>query len=253
VGNPSGDWGVEAASENEPLGMTTFVDTPVLSIDAADDKGAQRPSETAAAADVAAERAEELALARACAAGDARAMSRLYDRYSQRVFNVVCRMVGRQEAEELAQDAFVRVFKGIRGFRGNSALGTWIYRLTMNLCLSYLAKRTRRRRLQERYEREQVAIWEAPPKRSPWLRAQLERALGELPDGYRAVLVLHDVEGLSHKEIAAILDCREGTSKSQLHKARLRMRTLLEPALALEREAGEEPLEILAPGGRLPE
>lgn len=221
------------------MGTTiTFVDTPVLSIDA-DEQGAE-PSRAVGSTDAEALRKEELALARACAAGDARAMAQLYGRYSQRVFNVVCRMVGRQEAEELAQDAFVRVFKGIHGFRGNSALGTWIYRLTMNLCLSYLAKRARRRRLQERYEREQVAIWEAPKKRSPWLRAQLERALAELPDGYRAVLVLHDVEGLSHKEIAAILDCREGTSKSQLHKARLRMRTLLEPALALEREAGEE-------------
>ncbi len=225
------------------MSTTTFVDTPVLSIDAADEEGAARSQSVGVSGAVSVEgeapRAEEQALARACAEGDARAMAQLYGRYSQRVFNVVCRMVGRQEAEELAQDAFVRVFKGVGGFRGSSALGTWIYRLTMNLCLSHLAKRKRRRRLQERYEREQVAIWEAPKTRSPWLRARLERALAELPDGYRAVLILHDVEGLSHQEVASILGCREGTSKSQLHKARLRMRTLLEPALALERDAGE--------------
>ena len=215
---------------------TTFVDSPVLSIDNDDPPAAERRAVDEEARR-AAERAEELDLARSCAEGDVRAMSRLYERYAPRVFNVVTRMVGKQESEELAQDAFVRVFKGIHGFRGGSALGTWIYRLTMNLCLSYLSKRNRRRRLQERYEREQVATWETPPRRRPWLRARLEAALKELPDGYRAVLVLHDVEGLSHKEIAAILDCREGTSKSQLHKARLRMRALLEPELELlERE-----------------
>lgn len=196
-----------------------YVDTPAISIDA-DRDGEDRSSEAA----------EEAALVEACSRGDRAALELLYRRYSPRVFSLVCRMVGRQEAEELAQDAFVRIFRGVRGFRGSSALGTWIYRLTMNLCLSYLAKRTRRRRLHDIYERESAQS-AAPAPSNPWLRAHLEQALQALPDGYRAVLVLHDVEGLSHKEIGDILACREGTSKSQLHKARLRMRELLEPAL----------------------
>lgn len=175
-----------------------------------------------------------------CARGERAALAELYRRYQARVFNLVTRMVGREEAEELTQDAFLRIFRGIGSFRGDAALGTWIYRLSMNVCLSYLAKRSRRRRLQERYEAQLAQTAELTARRSepePMLRRRLELAIKVLPPGYRAVLVLHDVEGLNHQEIAQILGCREGTSKSQLHKARLRMRDLLGPALRREREA----------------
>jgi RNA polymerase sigma-70 factor (ECF subfamily) len=186
----------------------TFVDSPAVTLEATDSQLAER------------------ALVSRCIKGERAAMAELYRQYYQRVYNLVVRMVGPQEADELAQDSFVRIFKGLSGFRGGAALGTWIYRLTMNVCLSYLSKKTRRRRLQQRYEREHAGS-ETTPAGKPLLKLQLEKALLELPPGYRAVLVLHDVEGLNHQEIAKVLGVREGTSKSQLHKARMRMRELL--------------------------
>jgi RNA polymerase sigma-70 factor (ECF subfamily) len=109
-------------------------------------------------------------------------------------------------------------------------LSTWVYRVSMNVCLSHLAKQKRRGRLVEDYRRQQDSTHE-DTRTNPWLRRQLEQALVELPHGYRAVLILHDVEGLKHEEIARVLGCRVGTCKSQLHKARMRMRELLAPAL----------------------
>lgn len=172
-----------------------------------------------------------------CGAGDRRALEHVYRQYHRRVFSLVARMVGPQDAEELAQDVFVRVFRGLKSFRGDAALGTWIYRVAMNTCLTFLARRTRRSKLDDQYKNEQVdpgLLFGQQGTPSPLLRSKLEDALQELSPGYRAVLVLHDVEGLNHQEIAEILDCREGTSKSQLHKARMKMRELLQPALVAE-------------------
>ena len=114
----------------------------------------------------------------------------------------------------------------LAAFRGDSQLSTWIYRLTVNAALSHLARRGRRNEVPVD---DVLADVPAPPvaERDPKLAARIERALTELPAGYRAILVLHDVEGLSHEECAAILECRVGTCKSQLHKARARMRDLL--------------------------
>jgi RNA polymerase sigma-70 factor (ECF subfamily) len=119
------------------------------------------------------------------------------------------------------------VFRALVNFRGDSALSTWIYRLTVNAALSHLAKRGRRQEVSD----DGLAELPAPPavERDSGLAARIESALGQLPAGYRAILVLHDVEGLSHEECAAILECRVGTCKSQLHKARARMRDLLGP------------------------
>jgi RNA polymerase sigma-70 factor (ECF subfamily) len=103
----------------------------------------------------------------------------------------------------------------------------------MNVCLSFLAKQKRRRRLRLGIKIDQEPV--QPQHGNPWLRQNLEQAMSQLPDGYRAVLVLHDVEGLNHEEVARILGCRVGTSKSQLHKARMRMRSLLEPMLNKEK------------------
>lgn len=167
-----------------------------------------------------------------CAAGERDAMASLYQRFHRRVFNLVARMAGPQEAEELAQDTFVRIFKGLRRFRGDAALSTWIYRVAMNVCLTHLSRRSRRAALREEYLHEPRLSPEAPS--SPWLRQHLEAALTSLPPGYRAVLLLHDVEGLNHQEISRILGCREGTSKSQLHKARTKMRELLGNRFASE-------------------
>lgn len=173
-----------------------------------------------------------------CINGDRRSMELLYRRFRRRVFSLVSRMVGPQEAEELTQDVFIRVFNGLKRFRRESSLSTWVYRVSMNVCLSYLAKQKRRGRLVEDYRRQQDATHQ-DTKTNPWLRRQLEEALCQLPHGYRAVLILHDVEGLKHEEIARILGCRVGTCKSQLHKARMRMRELLAPALDDANELNE--------------
>ena len=116
------------------------------------------------------------------------------------------------------------------------ALGTWIYRLAVNAALSHVSRRSRRSEVGDD-ELERVAAPEEV-RRDPRLSARVEDAMARLPAGYRAILVLHDVEGLSHEECAAIMDCRVGTSKSQLHKARAKMRDLLGPELAAERGRG---------------
>lgn len=175
-------------------------------------------------------------LVAACRRGEERAMEALYHQYKRRVFGLVSRIVGADEAEEAAQDVFVRIFRGLPKFRGDSALGTWIYRLSVNAALTHASKRNRHYHAGDEVLSELPAPTRAP--RDPNLAARLEQALRQLPPGYRAILVLHDVEGLSHDECAAILGCRVGTSKSQLHKARARMRELLGPALAAERGIG---------------
>jgi len=164
--------------------------------------------------------------------GEERAFAELVDRYQTRLLNFIYRTIGdREKAEDLVQEVFVRVFRGLAAFRGDSALSTWIYRLTVNAALSHLARRGRRQEVSD----EGITEVPAPPvaERDSALATRIEAALAELPPGYRAILVLHDVEGLSHEECAAILDCRVGTCKSQLHKARARMRELLGPGLAM--------------------
>src|SRR5262245_18032907 len=160
----------------------------------------------------------------ACRQGDRQAMGALYHRFKRRVFGMVARIAGAQDAEEVALEVFMRIYRGLLKYRGESALDTWVYRLTVNAALSHVQRRPIRAEGEEALA--QLATREGPP-RDPRLAARLETALAGLPAGYRAVLVLHDVEGLSHEEIAEILGCRVGTSKSQLHKARGRMRELL--------------------------
>jgi RNA polymerase sigma-70 factor (ECF subfamily) len=166
----------------------------------------------------------------ACRRGEARAMEMLYHQYKRRVFGMAHRIVGASDAEEVAQEVFVRVFRGLAAFRGDSALSTWIYRLTVNAALSHLARRGRRQEVGD----DGLTELAAPPatERDSALAGRIATALALLPAGYRAILVLHDVEGLSHEECAAILECRIGTCKSQLHKARARMRELLGPNIA---------------------
>ena len=171
--------------------------------------------------------ADDTELIAACRRGEARAMEMLYHQFKRRVFGMAHRIVGASDAEEVAQEVFVRVFRGLANFRGDSQLSTWIYRLTVNCSLSHLAKRGRRQEVSD----DALAELPAPPvaERDPGLASRIEAALAALPAGYRAILVLHDVEGLSHEECAAILECRVGTCKSQLHKARAKMRELLGP------------------------
>lgn len=154
-------------------------------------------------------------------------MHTLYERYRRRVFALIARICGAQEAEELTQDVFLRAFRSIGRFRGDAQLSTWMYRLAVNAALSHATRTMSRQRKavsEEALEQLPAAGVEGG---DPRLRERLSVALEALPPGYRAVLVLHDVEGLQHDEIAEILGCRVGTSKSQLHKARARMRELL--------------------------
>lgn len=178
---------------------------------------------------IAAALGDDAQLIAACRRGEARAMEMLYHQYKRRVFGMAHRIVGASDAEEVAQEVFVRIFRALANFRGDSALSTWIYRLTVNASLSYLAKRGRRQEVSD----EVLGELPAPPatERDSALAARIEAALARLPAGYRAILVLHDIEGLSHEECAAILECRVGTCKSQLHKARGKMRELLGPGI----------------------
>ena len=160
-------------------------------------------------------------------AGDASAFERLYRRHSSRIFGLAVRMVGHQEAEEVTQEVFVRAWTKLESFRGEAAFGTWLYRMGINTILSHRAKVGRYRdRHQEDAEDE---ILERAPAR-PMGRdgaMDLEKAMRTLPDGARDVFVLHDVEGFKHEEIAKLLAINVGTSKSQLHRARMLLRRVL--------------------------
>jgi RNA polymerase sigma-70 factor (ECF subfamily) len=172
--------------------------------------------------------AEDTTLLAAIRRGDPGSREALYHRYKRRVFALAVRIVGAGDAEEVSQEAFIRIFRGLPKFRGDSALGTWIYRLSVNAALSH---RSRRGAIPATANDPEIpltaALIEPPPTGDAVLRARLERALWSLPVGYRTVIVLHDVEGLEHEEVASILGCHVGTSKSQLHKARGKLREIL--------------------------
>jgi RNA polymerase sigma-70 factor (ECF subfamily) len=174
----------------------------------------------------------EAALIEAVQRGEAGSREALYHRYKRRVYALALRIVGAMDAEEVAQEAFIRIFRGLPKFRGDAALSTWIYRLAVNAALSHRARRAPAGTEARTVEGEPAGDADGqsgvePATGDAVLRTRLERALERLPAGYRTVVVLHDVEGLEHEEVAAILGCHIGTSKSQLHKARARLREAL--------------------------
>ena len=176
-------------------------------------------------------RTADLELAARCRAGDADAFEELYRQHARRLFSLVVRVVGSAEdAEDLVQEVFLQAHRKLAGFRGESTLGTWLYRLTMNHCLDHLrGRQAKMSRATESLDDEDAAEPMAPaPAVPPAIsRMDLEKAIAALPPGSRAAFLLHDVEGFEHREIAAILGVSEGTSKSQVHKARLKLRTIL--------------------------
>jgi RNA polymerase sigma-70 factor (ECF subfamily) len=181
-------------------------------------------------------RSEEAVLVARCRIGDRAAMKTVYERYRRRVFSLVMRIAGDQDAEELSQEVFLKAFRSLDKFRGEAQLGTWLYRLAVNAALTHVSRdRGRKQAPEEALESVPAPTQTQLASGDPKLRNRLEVALQALPAGYRAVLVLHDVEGLQHEEIAEVLGCRVGTSKSQLHKARAKMRELLGPQLCAER------------------
>ena len=176
-------------------------------------------------------RTADLELAARCRAGDADAFEELYRQHARRLFSLVMRMVGSAEdAEDLVQEVFLQAHRKLAGFRGESTLGTWLYRLTMNHCLDHLrGRQAKMSRATGSLDDEDAIEPVAPAPMVPQAisRLDLERAIDALPPGSRAAFLLHDVEGFEHREIADILGISEGTSKSQVHKARLKLRTLL--------------------------
>jgi RNA polymerase sigma-70 factor (ECF subfamily) len=169
--------------------------------------------------------------------GDAAAFERLYQLHSRRVYSLCLRMVGNTaEAEDLTQEAFLQLFRKIATFRGESAFSTWLHRLAVNVVLMKLRKKSgKETSLEQVTEPDEES---GTPRRDFGAldlrlsgsldRVNLQRAVGQLPPGYKAVFVLHDVQGYEHNEIAQMMSCSIGNSKSQLHKARMRLRDLLQ-------------------------
>lgn len=172
-------------------------------------------------------------LAQATAAGDEMAFEQIYRAHARKVYSLCLRLLRNPtEAEDVTQDVFVRLYRKIGTFQGDAALSTWLYRLTVNTVLMHVRRQQRKQKEQPMDDDSLQHLAEGRPlKRRAEVslidRIDLERAIRRLPTGYRLVLVLHDVEGYEHEEIAQMLGIREGTSKSQLHKARLKMRKLL--------------------------
>jgi len=179
--------------------------------------------------------------------GDAAAFERIYRLHSRRVFALCLRMVGNTtEAEDLTQEAFLQLFRKIHTFRGESAFSTWLHRLSVNVVLMRLRKKSLpETSLEETTEPDEETGGPRKEVGGPDLllsgsidRVNLQRAIEQLPPGYKTVFVLHDIQGYEHNEIAEIMGCSIGNSKSQLHKARMRLRELLQETLRSEaREA----------------
>jgi len=181
-------------------------------------------------------RAVEDEAIRGCAAGDPKAFETLYSLHKRRVYSLCLRMVNNAaEAEDLAQEAFMQLFRKVGTFRGESAFSTWLHRLTVNIVLMHLRKKGL----------DEISLDQEPEDENQDLpkkeygesdlnlagavdRVTLEKAIADLPKGYRTIFVLHDVQGYEHNEIADIIGCSIGNSKSQLFKARLKLRSYLE-------------------------
>ncbi len=175
---------------------------------------------------------------RQAADGDARAIRTLYDRYGPRVFAVVRRIAGDDElAQDYAQEAWIRAIRALPSFRGDSRFSTWLHRIAVNAALQALRRSETRRKREAPFPAE-VPV--GPRGGDTLLQRRLERALDTLPEGMRRVLILHDVEGYTHEEIGDALGVTAGTSKSQLFKARAKMRELLTALDGATEESGVE-------------
>ncbi len=175
--------------------------------------------------------AKDIELTKMATAGDMPAFEEIYKRHHRRVYSICLRMLqNTSEAEDLTQDVFIQLYRKIGSFRGESAFTTWLHRMTVNQVLMHFRKRT------VKYEKTtvegetpvQIVSGTANPEKMRIVdKIALDDAIEQLPNGYKNVFVLHDVEGFEHEEVARILGCSVGTSKSQLHKARLKLQKLL--------------------------
>ena len=171
--------------------------------------------------------------------GDEEAFEVLYHLHKRRVYSLCLRMTANTAAaEDLTQEAFLQLFRKIGTFRGESAFSTWLHRMAVNVVLMQLRKKGLPLvSLEETMETEEESPKKEPGAEDARLagsinRLQLEQAIGDLPPGYRMVFLLHDVEGYEHNEIAEMVGCSIGNSKSQLHKARMKLRELLKTSRA---------------------
>ncbi len=160
-------------------------------------------------------------------AGDAGAERELYEAHVDRVFRLVYRLAGDGDrAQDYTQETFIRAFARLGEFRGEAALSTWLCSIAVSVALNGIRK-TRRLRAREVALDEMPARAAAVPDAEPDLKARLARAIDGLPEGYRTVFLMHDVEGYTHEEIGRVLGVRPGTSKAQLFRARAKLRAAL--------------------------
>ena len=171
--------------------------------------------------------------------GDADAFEALYNQHKRRVYSLCLRMTANTAAaEDLTQEAFLQLFRKIGTFRGESAFSTWLHRMAVNVVLMQLRKKGLPVvPLEETIETEEDSPRKEPGADDPRLagsidRMQLQRSIESLPPGYRMIFLLHDVEGYEHNEIAEMVGCSIGNSKSQLHKARMKLREILKTSRA---------------------
>ena len=161
------------------------------------------------------------------AAGDARAFEALYRTHLPRVHSLVRRMTAGRDADELTQDVFVRVWQKLGSFRGDASFTTWLHRLAVNVVIERFRTDTVRRA--RMHDGEDIFEMLPGPAQTRDIGMDFEAALEKLPDGAREIFVLHDVEGYKHHEIATLLEISAGTSKAQLHRARMMLRKHLGP------------------------
>ena len=179
----------------------------------------------------------EAQLIRQACEGNGTAVRALYERYAPRVYAVVRRIAGDDDlAQDYAQEAWIRAIRALPTFRGDARFSTWLHRIAVNSALQALRKATTRTK---REGPMPAAVAVDPAEGDSLLGDLLERALDQLPDGMRQILILHDVEGYTHEEIGEVLGVTSGTSKSQLFKARAKMRDILRPSLADGQEGND--------------
>ena len=169
-----------------------------------------------------------------CQNGDVGAFEALYRRHAPRLYSLASRMAGSvDEGEDLLQEIFLQAYRKLGSFKGDAAFGTWLHRLAINHCLDFVRSRqAKNTKVTETLDAES-SFEPAAPRDTPIARLDLERAIASLPPGCREAFVLHDVEGLDHREVGHMLGIAEGTSKSQVFKARMKLRAMLSgPAAA---------------------
>ena len=174
-----------------------------------------------------AERHQEQERSARAMAGDARAERELYDAHVDRVYRLAYRLAGSDDlAQDFAQEAFIRAFERLKDFRGQSSFGTWLHAITVSVCLNGLRKVKRFDSRQARLD-DGITVLDSRREAEPDLKVKLKQAIDRLPEGYRTVFVMHDVEGYTHEEIGAALGVEIGTSKAQLSRARAKLRDAL--------------------------